>query len=301
MALKSARPRGDGRQVSYRDIYDKTPVALFGVGVDGMICRLNDAAERMVWRTRGELVGKSVLSLHPRGSGLARARELLGRFRRGEPVRDELIEIQRADGSLLLGSLTVSAIRNRGGGIVESVSTVLAVTGQVGGRGRPEQRNSTTPRSSGEDETLLVGPAGIVMDLRGHQVFVGQQPIQLTVKEFLLLQVLLERGRQVLSADMLALAVCGHETFGERNFLEAHISRLRTKLRNAGAEDIIRTIVGVGYVVRPNTAEPPGAGARAERRTPPQEHVGLGRRFPPQEPTPKRPASPERTTGGSAV
>ena len=163
--------RADGREGSYRDIYDKTPVALFGVGVDGMISRLNDAAERMVGRTRGDLVGHSVFTIHPPGSSVAR--DLLGRFRRGKPIRDELIEMQRADGSLLLGSLSVGTLRDRAGDVVESVSAVLDVTGKVGGRRRPERRDSTIARSNPEDEQLLVGPAGIVMDVRGHQIFVG--------------------------------------------------------------------------------------------------------------------------------
>ena len=46
------------------------------------------------------------------------------------------------------------------------------------------------------------------------------------------------------------LAVWGYETFGSRNFVEAHISRLRRKLSRAGTVGAIKTVRGVGYVIR---------------------------------------------------
>ena len=40
------------------------------------------------------------------------------------------------------------------------------------------------------------------------------------------------------------------ETFGDRNYLEAQISRLRSKLAQAGAPNVIETVRGFGYIVR---------------------------------------------------
>ncbi len=72
----------------------------------------------------------------------------------------------------------------------------------------------------------------------------------LTPKEFAILQHLLERRGEVVAPDELSLGIWGYETFGSRNFVEAHISRLRGKLREAGMTDMVRTVRGVGYVVR---------------------------------------------------
>ena len=76
------------------------------------------------------------------------------------------------------------------------------------------------------------------------------QELDLTATEFDLLQLLLERRGSVLSADTIAEAVWGYEQAGARNFLQAHVSRLRKKLHAAGVEDPITTIRGVGYVIR---------------------------------------------------
>jgi DNA-binding response OmpR family regulator len=97
---------------------------------------------------------------------------------------------------------------------------------------------------------ILYGPYGLRLDPSAHQVFVGTAEVPLTQREFDLLRDLLDHRGQVLSADDLALRVWGYETFGSRNFVEAHISRLRRKLRDAGAGDAIRTVRGVGYVIR---------------------------------------------------
>ena len=99
----------------------------------------------------------------------------------------------------------------------------------------------------------LHGPAAVRMRPRAHEVFVGEQQLQLTPKEFALLQLLqllLEHQGEVLSSDEISTEIWGYETFGSRNFVEAHISRLRRKLLDAGARDVVETLRGVGYAIR---------------------------------------------------
>lgn len=103
------------------------------------------------------------------------------------------------------------------------------------------------PRSAGE---LLAGPYGLVVDTRAHEVRVVDQPVGCTSLELNILQLLLERRGEAVSADDLARGAWGHEAFGERNFIEAAISRLRAKLADGGAANVIETVRGVGYVIR---------------------------------------------------
>lgn len=100
----------------------------------------------------------------------------------------------------------------------------------------------------GPVDEISRGP--IRMRLRSHEICVNDEPLTLTPKEFSVMRLLLERQGQVISTDELSNAVWGYETFGSRNFVEAHISRLRSKLRQAGADDVITTLRGVGYVIR---------------------------------------------------
>lgn len=96
----------------------------------------------------------------------------------------------------------------------------------------------------------LTGPADITMQVRAHEVLVGSERLALTPKEFSILRLFLEHRGEVVETDRISLSVWGHETYGSRNFVEAHISRLRQKLSRVGAGSIISTVRGIGYVVR---------------------------------------------------
>ncbi|MEZ4502089.1 MAG: response regulator transcription factor [Dehalococcoidia bacterium] len=106
-------------------------------------------------------------------------------------------------------------------------------------RARPERRPEA-----------LEGPEGLVLRPHAHEAFVRGRRLDLTPKEFAILRTLLEGRAHVLSSDELSTSIWGYETFGSRNFVEAHISRLRAKLRAAGAGEVIETVRGVGYVIR---------------------------------------------------
>ena len=88
------------------------------------------------------------------------------------------------------------------------------------------------------------------MEPRAQSVSVNGRPVNITPKAFDVLRLLLERSGDVLSVDEIALAVWGYATFGSPNFVEAQISRVRSRLAAAGAEDVIDTVRRAGYVIR---------------------------------------------------
>ena len=106
---------------------------------------------------------------------------------------------------------------------------------------------------SARDEVLddiLEGPDGLVMSQRSRHVAVDGRPVALTPKAFDVLRILLERRGEILSVDQISLAVWGYATLGSPNFVEAQISRARSRLATAGRSDMIWTIRGVGYMIR---------------------------------------------------
>lgn len=111
---------------------------------------------------------------------------------------------------------------------------------------------AVTPMPRSAD--TLTGPGGITLRVRGRQVRVDHAPVPLTLREFELLRLLLERQDEVLTADEISRAIWGYETFGSRNFVESHVSRLRAKLAQAGAGAVVTTVRGVGYTVRSDQA-----------------------------------------------
>ena len=83
------------------------------------------------------------------------------------------------------------------------------------------------------------------MSLDEHTVRVDGQRVELTLKEFELLRLFLERIGQVFTRDQLMETVWGSGFCGETRTVDVHIGTLRTKLGSAGR--YIRTVRGVGY------------------------------------------------------
>ena len=100
-------------------------------------------------------------------------------------------------------------------------------------------------RDHGRSHPLLTC-GDIVMDIARHVVTKAGEPVTLSLREFSLLQLLLENAGKVLSKSRIedSLYAWGNEI--ESNTIEVHIHNLRKKI---GA-DTISTIRGVGYVIR---------------------------------------------------
>lgn len=113
----------------FRDLYENAPIAYFSIGVDGFIHECNRRAGELLGYTKEALIGRSVTGLYTNtAQGKEKAVRIFQRFKAGETVRDEELEMQKADGNLVWISLTVSDIRDAEGQIVESRSMVLDIT-----------------------------------------------------------------------------------------------------------------------------------------------------------------------------
>jgi PAS domain S-box-containing protein len=113
------------------DLYENAPSAYFSVGADGLIRRCNKRARELLGYSTEELVGKPVFDLYadtPQGKG--KASRIFERFIEGERVVGEELQMQKADGTLMWASLTVNAVRDADGKIVESRSMVEDITGR---------------------------------------------------------------------------------------------------------------------------------------------------------------------------
>lgn len=113
-------------------------------------------------------------------------------------------------------------------GMTELVSRVRAVLRRAG-KSRPD--------------VLRVGR--IVLDQSSHTVSLGDEQVELTLKEYDLLRLLMSNPGKAFSRDMLLDAVWDTEYGGETRTVDVHIGTLRTKLGSEG--DRIKTVRGVGY------------------------------------------------------
>jgi len=101
--------------------------------------------------------------------------------------------------------------------------------------------------SPGGGETIRF--ADLAMDANAHEVRRGDRRIQLTAREFSLLEHFLHHPRQVLSRDQLLQAVWPREE-ADDNVVAVYIGYLRQKLEEHGGERVIQTVRGFGYSLR---------------------------------------------------
>jgi len=85
---------------------------------------------------------------------------------------------------------------------------------------------------------------------RTHQVYRGKRAIELTAKEFDLLEYILSHPRQVFTKDQILQKVWGYDFMGNSNIIEVYIRYLRLKLEENNEKRLIHTVRGVGYVLR---------------------------------------------------
>ena len=88
------------------------------------------------------------------------------------------------------------------------------------------------------------------LDKMRHKVMYDNTEIELTNREFTLLQILMENKNIVLTRDVLIEKVCGYDYIGETNVIDVYVRYLRTKIDDNFKVKIITTVRGVGYVIK---------------------------------------------------
>jgi DNA-binding response OmpR family regulator len=89
----------------------------------------------------------------------------------------------------------------------------------------------------------------VALDQRTHRVTVSGREVELSPREYALLEYLLRNSGQVLARDQILERVWGYDAEPEGNVVDLYVHYLRRKLEQAGAGDVIRTVRGAGYLV----------------------------------------------------
>ncbi len=102
-------------------------------------------------------------------------------------------------------------------------------------------------RSSGMQEEKFYNVGELSLDVEKHAVYVKDEIIELTYKEYELLKLIIQNTGIVTSRDLIMERVWGTDFEGESRTLDMHIKTLRQKLKEAGP--MIKTIRNVGYMI----------------------------------------------------
>jgi len=91
--------------------------------------------------------------------------------------------------------------------------------------------------------------ADLLMDLRTHKVFRGKKRIDLTPKEYALLEYLMENEGQIVTRTMISESIWDYHFDSLTNVIDVHVYHLRNKVDKGFKPKLLHTIKGVGYVL----------------------------------------------------
>jgi DNA-binding response OmpR family regulator len=110
---------------------------------------------------------------------------------------------------------------------------------------------STLRRARMRDEGERLEVEDVVLDARARRVTRNHREIDLTPREFDLLELFMRHPGVALSRERMLSAVWGYEFLGGSNVIDSYVRYLRKKLDGAGERRLIQTVRGVGYALRP--------------------------------------------------
>lgn len=106
----------------------------------------------------------------------------------------------------------------------------------------------TTPKDNKQDKNQVIQAGNLVLDCESRRVSVDGKEINLTAKEFDVLELLVQNPQKVYSRENLLNIVWGYEYLGDVRTVDVHIRRLREKIEtNPSEPKYVHTKWGVGY------------------------------------------------------
>ena len=105
-------------------------------------------------------------------------------------------------------------------------------------------------RRQRDDQPAQLRYAALSMDTSAHETHIGGRRVELTAKEYELLELFMRHPQQVLTREVIYDRVWGYDFGGESNIIEVYVRYLRQKLESAGEPRLIQTVRGVGYILR---------------------------------------------------
>lgn len=100
------------------------------------------------------------------------------------------------------------------------------------------------------NEKQLLRWQNLELDAGTHELWVAGQPVKITRTEFAILKLLIQNPQQVVTRSLILERISIDTPDCTDNSLNVHISHLRKKLREAGGEDYIEAVWGIGFKLK---------------------------------------------------
>ena len=95
----------------------------------------------------------------------------------------------------------------------------------------------------------MITAEGLVLNLADATVVFQGEKVELTKNEFKILKLLMEQAGKLVSRDTIMTYLWDDEEFVDDNTLTVNMTRIRKKLKQIGAEGMIQTKKGIGYLL----------------------------------------------------
>lgn len=105
-------------------------------------------------------------------------------------------------------------------------------------------------RRQSERQPAVLRYATLTMDTAAREVRNGERRVELTAREYELLELFMRNPQQVLTREVIYDRVWGYDFGGESNIIEVYIRYLRQKLEANSEPRLLHTVRGVGYILR---------------------------------------------------
>jgi DNA-binding response OmpR family regulator len=102
--------------------------------------------------------------------------------------------------------------------------------------------------NNNNDDSLIIGK--LKLSKNNYKVEYDNENIELTKKEFELLEYLMRNKNLVLSREKILDNVWGYDYFGDTNIIDVYIRYIRSKIDQKYNVNLIETVRGVGYIIR---------------------------------------------------
>lgn len=113
------------------------------------------------------------------------------------------------------------------------------LTARIAAHLRRDERNRQTPK--------IVASQGLIINLSERKLFYGETELNLSNREFDLVEFFMSNANQVFDRERIYEAVWGLDAEGDSNVIKEHIRKIRNKLVEATGEEHIETVWGMGY------------------------------------------------------
>ena len=113
------------------------------------------------------------------------------------------------------------------------------LTARVAAHLRRDERSKCTPK--------IVSSQGLIVNLAERTCFYGEKPLNLSNREFDIVEFLMCNANQIFDRERIYEAVWGLNAEGDSGVIKEHIRKIRNKLKEATGREYIETVWGMGY------------------------------------------------------